>query len=343
MTRDLARILKTDLDDPHVLVDLLGLATGPRSVVRQAGGVLIRCPWHEDRTPSCSVRTARDETISVRCHGCGETGDALSLVAVASGLDLRRDFRAVLRRAAELAGRSVAGLDDRPSRALPSPRPRRIVAAAPERTYPPADELAALLAATVDVSEDAEASSMLRARGLDVERIDDARLARVLPIGASPPSWARYSGRPWTATGHRLVLPVVDAAGVVRSVRAWRVTEAKTPKRLPPAGHRASGLVLADEFATAMLRGTYAAKHVVIAEGEPDFLAAVLGWGHVLAAKIGIWSGSWSDELAARIPDGAEVAIWTDADTAGDRYADAVWRSLRGRCRVVRERTGVAA
>ena len=33
-------------------------------------------------------------------------------------------------------------------------------------------------------------------------------------------SWygARYQGRPWTATGHRLLLPVYDAAGVMRSV-----------------------------------------------------------------------------------------------------------------------------
>lgn len=343
MTRDLARTLRADLDDPYVLVDLLGLSDGRRSVVHQARGVLIRCPWHEDRTPSCSVRTARDGTISVRCHGCGETGDALSLVAIASGLDLRRDFRSVLRRAAEFAGRSLTGLDDRPSRAPRSPRPRRLIAPAAERPYPPSDELAALLATTVDVSEVRRGSAMLLRRGFDVERVDDTRLARALPIGAALPSWATYGGRPWTMTGHRLVLPVVDAVGVVRSVRAWRVTEGTTPKRLPPAGHRASGLVLADEFATAMLRGTYAARRVVIAEGEPDFLAAVLGWGHVLAAKLGIWSGAWSDDVAARIPSGAEVLICTDADEAGDRYADVVWRSLRGRCRVTRDKAGTAA
>lgn len=341
MIGDLARTLRADLDDPWMLVDRLGFIDGRRSYARQAGGVIIRCPWHEDRTPSCSVRTGPDGTISIRCHGCSTTGDALSLVAVASGLDLRRDFRAVLRRAAELAGRAVDDLDDRPSRA-PS-LPRRVVAPASERTYPPAHELAALLAASVPVAEDGEASAMLRARGLDVERIDDAGLARVLPIGASLPSWASYGRRPWTSTGHRVVLPTVDASGVVRSVRAWRVPKAETPKRLPPAGHRASGLVLADEVALAMLRGTYAAKRVIVVEGEPDFLAAVLGWGHVLAAKIGIWSGSWSDDLAARIPSGADVAICADHDDAGERYAADVARSLCGRCRVTRERGQVAA
>ena len=32
-------------------------------------------------------------------------------------------------------------------------------------------------------------------------------------------------------------------------------------------------------------------------------------------------TGTWSDELAARIPDGARVTIATDADNAGDGYA----------------------
>lgn len=85
-------------------------------------------------------------------------------------------------------------------------------------------------------------------------------------------------------------------------------------------------------------------RRIVIVEGESDFLTAVLVWRHVLAAKFGIWSGSWSNALASRIRDGSEVTIWTDPDSAGDRYAEEILRSLGGRCRVLRaKRVEVAA
>lgn len=341
MRPDAARELRDELDDPWSLVDRLGLIDGRASFQRQAGGVLIRCPAHPDRTPSCSVRVGSDGTVAARCHACGWTGDALSLVAVASGLDVRRDFPEVIRRAAELAGRwDLLDIERTPrARTILPPRPRP--APQPERTYPPLEEVNALLDDSMPVSEDHEATAMLAARGIDGSRLENE--ARVLRPDARLPGWAAYRGRSWTATGHRLVLPVVDVEGAVRSVRAWRVVEGESPKRLPPAGHLASGLVLADAFAVAMLRGTYAPPRVVIVEGEPDFLTACLAWGHVLTARIGLMSGAWSYELAARIPDGTPVSLWTDDDTAGERYADDVATSLRGRCPVMRAGKAVAA
>lgn len=66
---------------------------------------MVRCPVHGERTdPSLSLRTGRDGTLGAVCHGCGWTGDALSLIAALDGLDVRRDFRRVLERAADLAG-----------------------------------------------------------------------------------------------------------------------------------------------------------------------------------------------------------------------------------------------
>lgn len=206
----------------------------------------------------------------------------------------------------------------------------------PERTYPPADEVHAVLAACIRVTSDAKASSMLAARGIDPEFVDDADLVRVLPPDASLPRWASFRGAPWTRTGHRLVLPMFDSDGAVRSVRAWRVGDGETPKRLPPAGYRASSLVLADAFGVATLRGTYTPRRVIILEGESDFLAATIGWRHVLAARIGIVSGSWSDEIAARIPDSTEVAIWTDDDAPGNKYAECIAATLETRCTIRR-------
>lgn len=321
-----ARAVRAALTDVRKLISYLRLDASHRPIP-QAGGLIIRCPWHEERSPSCSVRLGRDGTVAVRCHGCGASGDALSLVAVVEGLDVRRDFVAVLERAAELAG-VTSSLPAAPVR-RPSPMP--IV----DRDYPPIAEVRALLAASGPVSLDAEASAMLAERGLDAELVDAHDLAVVVPACVTVPRWASFRGAPWTRTGHRLLVPMFDATGALRTVRAWRVVESDLPKRLPPGGYRASGVVMADEFALAMLRGTYAPRRVVVVEGEPDFFAHRLLAGKMLAARLGIVSGSWSDELSARIPDGAEVTTWTDDDDAGERYAVEVRASLERRCVVL--------
>jgi hypothetical protein len=69
----------------------------------QVRGLLILCLWPRERSPSCSVRTAPDGTIGVRCFGCGVTGDVFHLVAVAHALDVQRDLPEVLDLATELA------------------------------------------------------------------------------------------------------------------------------------------------------------------------------------------------------------------------------------------------
>ena len=99
--RDEVRELRRRLDDPARVVALLGLEKGAR---RQPRGLLVRCPVHADRTPSCSVRVASDGTISAHCHGCSWSGDVLGLVAAVHQLDVRRDFRRVLEIAADMAG-----------------------------------------------------------------------------------------------------------------------------------------------------------------------------------------------------------------------------------------------
>lgn len=335
------------LADPRALCTSLGLLEGP--FTRQASGFIVRCPWHDERTPSCSVRVARDGTVAARCHGCGASGDALTFIAAVHGLDMRRDFREVLRIAADLAGRWDL-LD--PTFAAPPRPPPRVTVLAPERDYPRASELGALWAACGRTSDDDEVAAALAARGLDAERVDDLDLARALPREGPLPRWARYQGRSWQETGHRLVFPVYDATGAMRSVRVSRTRDDNTPKRLPPGGYRASGLVLADPFAVAILAcgvvpgETPDQLRVVIAEGEPDFLTWATRASDADADAfivLGLVSGAWTPELAARIPDGAQVTIRTDHDLAGDKYAEAVRASLVGRCRLSRTKRPEAA
>ena len=78
---------------------------------------------------------------------------------------------------------------------------------------------------------------------------------------------------------------------------------------------------------------------IVISEGEPDWLT----WATRFAdsaedapAVLGIWSGAWSPEIAARIPSGARVIVRTHPDEAGDGYCRAIVSTLLGRCDVRR-------
>jgi DNA primase len=332
--------IKARLTDPRAVCEKLGLLTG---ATRQGGGLLVRCPAHGDRTPSCSVTRGRDKTLRVRCFGCAFSGDVFHLIAARLALDVRTRFQEVLAHAAVLAGVS---LDD----GAPPPRPARPpprLSPVPERPYPPTAQVVALWAACQPVPDDHEVAACLEARGLDPDAVETFDVARALPRTTVVPRWARFGDHGWTETGHRLVVAMYDAEGVLRSVRAWRVTDNETPKRLPPTGYRASGLVMADALGRRLLasgapRGPWPSGHprrAVVVEGEPDFVTWATRFSdanETATAVFGIVAGSWTDQMATRIPDGTRVLLRTDADAAGDRMAEAVRASLADRCHVKR-------
>jgi len=330
-----APAIKAALADPKRTLEALGLFGAGRAHQRQAAGFLIRCPVHDDRTPSCSVQV-RDGVLLWKCHSCDASGDVLSLVAAVRGLSLRTDFRGVLVESARLAGlwgvvreleTGEAG-DAAPPISIPAPT---LPQAAPEspRTYPGTPESFwghLRPVATVELVAD-----YLRGRAIDPDVVDDRDLARVIPERGELPVWARYQGRSWRETGHRLIVPMFDADGELRSVRAWRIVDGESPKRLPPAGHKASGLVMADQWALAWLRGQRAPKRIVVAEGEPDFCVWATRLNDPSLALVGIVSGSWGDAFAARVPIGCRVDVRTDADEAGARYMTEIAASLKRR------------
>jgi hypothetical protein len=282
--------------------------------------------------------------VRFKCFGCDASGDALSLIGQARGINPRVEFKALLIEAAQIAGLLSLAAELESGKA--SER-REFVAPTmpkePERSYPNASELAGLLGACRPVTKDPEISAHLEQRGIDPELVADESLAMALPVKASCPRWAGYQGSPWTETGHRLVLPVVGPSGGILSVRAWRVSEGDSPKRLPPGGCKASGLVLACPMTLAWLRGTWLPSRILIAEGEPDFLAAALWRTRLPYARLGIVSGSWTAEFSQKCCAGLDVYLWSDKDAAGDRYASEVDRSVRARGCAVHRWTPEAA
>jgi hypothetical protein len=319
--------IRRSLVDPTCVVEWLGLGDGAQ---RQSSGLSIRCPVHAEKTPSCSVTRGPDGTLRVKCFGCDWTGDVLSLVAAVRGLDTRRDFREVLIAAAEMGGLhqladELRGAARRMKRELPSlPEPE------PCKDYPPEGEALAVWQSAKPVQEDEPCQIALALRGL----FPGPELARSV-AGATLAQWARYGGQSWADTGHRIVLPAFDADGALRSLRAWQVIRnASGPKRLPPAGYRATGLVLANGRALQHLRAPAAPIRLIVCEGEPDFLS--LCQMYATTAVIGLWSGSWSQTFADRVPFGSVISIRTHNDPAGQRYADTVRKTLTGRALIKR-------
>lgn len=284
------------------------------------------------------------------CYRCAASGDAVTLAAIVTlgerlaAKDPR--WKRVRQRCAE------EGLCDSERGQGPGGRTLRAKAPAPlpppRRTLPPADEIAALWAACTPAAEDPAVSRWLRSRGLDPGALGSE--VRALPT-AYP--WAAWCP-PWLRS-RRAVLPAWDASGALRSLRFRAVGEVSGPKAAPPSGkadprvdgpYTVGGLVLADVVARWLLEGRADLLgdawdgRVIVVEGEPDFLT----WAQHAPdatrtpAVFGVWSGSWTPDIAARIPDGSPVVIRTHHDRDGDKYAHAVTTTLQGRCRVFRSR-----
>jgi Toprim-like len=266
------------------------------------------------------------------CHACQAAGDSVDYAAHA----LRRArFRDLDRRGMFEVGqwfRDQFALGSAQVVRRPTPPPP-----APEPAYVPQMEFRALWSAGLAVHKDRDCAAYLEHRGIDPHAVYVGDLSWALPWGMLP-GWASSGGLSWARTHHRLIVPLYDAAGVMRSCLARSTERAPKLKSVAPRGYSRGGLVMANRVALHMLRGKARPDLVVIREGEIDFLVEATANEH--AAVFGVVSGSWSQTFADRLPDAAHVVIATDADDAGDRYAAAIAATLGGR---VVERRRVAA
>jgi hypothetical protein len=308
-----------------------------------------------DGRPPLGVRPDGRGFECQRCHEDAK-GDVVNLaVLVASNGDaiaLTKANRADVRRACAAAG--LCDPDPLDRNPAPAPRPRIAPApAVPVVQPPPEDEVARLWAACVTVTNDAGVAAWLTTRGLDPKLVADADTARALPLGLDldPYRWASLTKDPdpakvrasaWNARGYRCLVPLYRADGALAGVRARYIDgdPRVTRKSLAPAGTSVAGLVMADELGRRLLSGLERAAAVWIAEGEPDFLsvAQVVHGDERAPAVLGMFQGSWTDALAARIPDGCRVTIGAHNDKDGDKYAARIAASLDERARAGRVR-----
>jgi hypothetical protein len=307
-----------------------------------ACGVEKRHPKRHDRRGAVGLTP---DGGGWRCHECGEGGDAVALAAWLSvqRLPTKGDpaWQDVRRACAghglcdPVPGDSLRAAPLVPRRPPPAPRPP-----APPRRLD-AGEVRGTWALCQGVTQDPEVATWLKARGLTPEVVKVRDLARALPFdGPDLPAWLRYEGRSWRDSSHRAVVPLFGASGLIESLHARALAPlAPKDKAASPAGAEVRGLLMADARGQAMLAGNLSPARVVVAEGVPDFLTWACRWGDLAEdapAVLGVISGSWTEELAARVPSGAQVAVRTHRDGAGAKYADRIASTLSARCPVYR-------
>jgi DNA primase len=315
------RELRTRLVDARGLCAALQLQTAPRASARQA---IVLCPWHAERSPSCSVRLAKDGTIAVKCHACGESADALGLIAQVHGVN---DFRDVLRLAAELANAPSLA----PVEAPPKPRDEResvsdetyhqiwtwiLEALSPLRTIAP--HVAGYLDARC-IGADAEAVGVrglprdartLVASLLATFERKDLEGAGILRSGHDALDW-----REWC-----VVIPWRNRFGLVTFVQRRRL-DTSNPKYRSPRGRSPQAPFGVDLLREALaLMGPDA--EIILTEGA---FAALARWKlarrrAALAAVIGVYSASSPDVgLPLDLLEGRRVVLSLDKDAAGER------------------------
>lgn len=220
-----------------------------------------------------------------------------------------------------------------------------------DRQYPPHAEVLKLWELGRRIDDDQEAANWLReVRGIDPTAVADLDLARVLPVGVRV-------GKAWAFASHRIIVPLYDCAGVMRSLIFRRCFESKregSKKSMSARGKR-EGLVMACGRARRLMElGTHPSEwpslggapwddipqprrqrlDVVVAEGEMDFLCWATEWPAgqdfppmVMATP----GGAWPKSVADRIPRGARVIAATDIDEAGSKYALKIHESFGAR------------
>lgn len=307
--------------------ELLALAADLDLRHRGSGRNRCECPGCRNGDPRGASLGERDGVGVWKCHRDEQhRGTAIDLLALARAIGNREALE-------QLEWR--AGL----ARSLPMRR----TAVPPAR--PPAHEVAEVWAQTCrPLSLVPEMAAEWAARGIDMAHVEDRDLARALQPGAELPRWAFGAGQSWSAGAHRLIVPLFDSAGRLASLhaRAAGVPDGR-PKGLSPLGCTVAGLIMADPLARLMLAGadpgaeTVRRCDLVVAEGVPDFLTWATRWGDAAEgapAVLGLISGSWTEEIAARVPDGTAVYVRQHADEAGAKYTARVLETLGARCSV---------
>ena len=323
----------------------VGKALGLQEIRR---GSLSPCPscgrttrgGHDYRGP---IGVRRDNAGWV-CHRCEASGDPITLAAwTVEGRPRPVDWRRIWVEcfAAGLCDGPASSLRPLTSKTRARPHIRslpRPVSYVPR--YPLIEDIRTLWKQCIPVTRDLEVAAWLAGRCLDPDTIARLDLVRSLPLTqVQLPSWARMGRASWVQSSHRIIVRFWNPCGELATLHARAAKADTKPKGISPRGFDIQGTIMADRHGWELLRSGTTDRDVLIAEGVPDWLVWSI-WSRNTTSKapavLGVISGSWTDELAMRIPDRARVLVRTHRDKAGHKYADKITASLISRCTVMR-------
>lgn len=321
----------------------LGLKTSPARGA--SGGSVYGCPAcgverrHAGRRDRRGALGVRRDGSGFRCMDCDLSGDCIDLVAVVLRGKRFRELGPTAREEVREWCGKFAGVE---LQSVKEPAPP------PPAQYPAEAEVRYFWEDCVAADTDPAVREYLAGRKVWPTLVTSFDLARALPVDKAVPAWA---GRwdmdvkrhvSWVESGHRLIVPLFDERGLMRSVLARNIDGTAEIKSFAPSGFGRAGLLMADGFGRWLLANGQRPDwwpgstelRVVVAEGEVDFLMAGIQWSDAAEcapATFGVVSGSWSPMVAARIADGSTVVVATDPDKSGERYAVAIAESFAHR------------
>jgi len=314
-----------------------------------SGALKGLCPFHDEKTPSFTVRPAIGR---YHCFGCGESGDAISFVEQTQGLG----FTDAVEYLANLAGITLQ-YEDRP---FAGDKPREATELRP-RIYAANNAACEYFKSQLLTPEAAPARKFL------AERAFNREAANLFEVGFAPTGWdslsrhlaglgftnaeivaaglakARTNGNGiYDLFRGRLMFPIRDTASKVVGFGGRRLDELEenpkevakylnTPETLV---YKKSKVLFGIDKAKTAIRST---KRVVIVEGYTDVMAAWLSGVEVAVATCGTAFGSEHAKLVRLIMGdhviggglklaegsslGGEVIFTFDGDKAGQEAA----------------------
>jgi len=317
----------------------LGLPTAPPR--GSNGGVIYTCPiCHATRArPGSQHVYSGGKGVGVlrsgrgwRCYACDASGDALALACAVLGgrtrwKELDRTAQASVRawcegyaagsdvaRSATVPGATRPGAATVPGAARPSAatqEPPSFELTSPTNRdaarYPPIEEVDALFTqGWARLDSEPATQRWCASRGCDASRLDELGAACGLRPNFDGPDWARFGKRSWWNAGYRVVLPLFDVHGKLRSALARSILTKERlrdlPKSVAARDYERRGLLMMSRFARRVMReGTHPATwhdddddasapfavprawwdpacplRVIVAEGESDYLRVSL-------------------------------------------------------------------
>lgn len=279
------------------------------------------------------------------CFQCEASGDAIDFVAYHMGGRRFRDLDSHRREEVRAWFDPTSMIAVIPPKRLRK-QDQAVAWENADAVYPPRSELEALWGACVPVDHDDDALAYLAHRSiLGIDELVKHDCVRALPCGVQCPEWARFEGDAWNVSQHRLLIPLYDYLGDMRSVVARSVSMTPRTKSVGAVGFNRRGLVMAGTYGREMLIvGPQARMHrmeqfrLTVKEGEISFLRAISNGldretqgsmgAESFSGVFGIFSGSFTRDVASRVPRGSSVVIATDDDHAGHRYGEQIVEAI---------------